>query len=234
MSSILFNIIKGFVYGSFSIIPGLSGGVIASFFGDYQNILDIIMSRKIFLKNIVYLLSIFSGFFIGVVITSRFVMIFYSKCYILFFSFILLVNFVLLAKLFLKVKIKDFTTNISKFFPLILLFSLLIYIVPIFKNGLFFHFLCGIIYSFSKVIPGVSSSAMLINIGFYDDFMYFVSNPILFLRESFFQWTIFLISFFISTYFFLRLLKILIKSYIFDFFLLLIILVNFIALIISF
>ena len=36
------NIIKGVIYGVFSIIPGLSGGVVASYFGDYQKVINII------------------------------------------------------------------------------------------------------------------------------------------------------------------------------------------------
>ncbi len=191
------NIIKGVIYGVFSICPGLSGGMLALKLGDYYRIISIINNKKYSKKEIFYLSSILIGFIIGSILFSNLINYLYIKYYAFFNIFVLLVTIYLVTNFAFKSKI----TNVELVFLLIL--SIFISIVMSnlklpYINIVLLFILSGFIFSFSKVIPGFSGTSIFINIGFYKYLLNFFSNPLIFF-DNIFLWSLFMLVFLIST-----------------------------------
>ena len=71
--------LRGILYGILSIIPGLSGGVVAYKFGDYDNCLLIINNKDFNFKNLLYLCVLLVSFILGSSFCSRIILdLFYS------------------------------------------------------------------------------------------------------------------------------------------------------------
>ena len=185
------NIIKGVIYGIFSICPGLSGGMLALKLGDYNRIISIISNKKYSKKEIFYLSSILIGFIIGSILFSNLINYLYIKYYIFFNIFVLLVTIYLVINFVFKSKI----TNVELIFLLILsiFIGLLMCNLKLPNlNMVVLFIISGFIFSFSKVIPGFSGTSIFINIGFYKYLLNFFSNPLIFFDNLFIL--IFLIS----------------------------------------
>ena len=93
---------KGFIYGLFSITPGLSGGALALHYGDYSKCIQIINDKDFSFDNIKYLLLILIGFVIGSSLCSRLVFKLYISFISLFKILIFTINVFLLSKLSVK------------------------------------------------------------------------------------------------------------------------------------
>ena len=160
------NIIKGVIYGVFSICPGLSGGMLALKLGDYYRIISIINNKKYSKKEIFYLSSILIGFIIGSILFSNLINYLYIKYYTFFNIFVLLVTIYLVTNFAFKSKI----TNVELVFLLILSIFIGLFMCNLKLpniNLIILFIISGFIFSFSKVIPGFSGTSLFINIGFY-------------------------------------------------------------------
>ena len=74
------SIFKGIVLGAGAILPGISSGVLCVIFGIYEKLLDsILYFFKDVKKNFKFLLPIFIGVFVGVLIFSNFLQYFLLK-----------------------------------------------------------------------------------------------------------------------------------------------------------
>lgn len=188
MMNILF---KGFIYGLFSIIPGLSGGALALHYGDYSKCIQIINDKDFSFDNVKYLLLILIGFIIGSSLCSRLVFKLYISFISLFKILIFTINMFLLSKLSVK---EDKKMLVIIVLSTIIIFFLLYNTNLSFKlDNILLYSLCGIIFSFSKVVPGFSSTSILINLSFYDKLLLFFSNPFKELLCNFPLWTLFII-----------------------------------------
>lgn len=198
----MINFIKGILYGISSIMPGLSGSIVASYFGDYQNILTIISNKYYDIKNIKYLLLVFTGIIIGIIAGSKLLLIIYNNLYAFFKLLVVLINILILLKYRKYIKV-----NLYK---IICYFLVILVIFIIFKNvNLDYvsnYLYAPVLYSFGKIFPGVSSTSLLIMANYYDDLLMFFSNPIYILSVSFFKWFIFWFIFMLSSYLFLKVL----------------------------
>ena len=68
----MINFFKGIVVGIGGISPGLSGSVLLVIFGLYQKTVDAIGSIfKNFKKNLLYLIPLFMGMGVGVILFSK-------------------------------------------------------------------------------------------------------------------------------------------------------------------
>ena len=198
MTNIFLDLFKGFIYGIFSITPGLSGGALAFKLGDYNKCINIINKRDINISNILYLAVLFIGFMIGSIIFSRVIL----KIYYMFKLHLKLLVIIVNLKI-----LKDLIKNIdNKKKLLIKCFLLTIFLLFVFRNfnyninanTLFIYLLCGIIFSISKIIPGLSATPIFININFYDNLLLFFANPIKAYLGNIFYWNIFIIAFIIT------------------------------------
>ena len=191
MKYFLLNYIKGILYGVFSVIPGLSGGILASNFGDYEQIIKIISNRDLSTYNVKYIFSILCGILSGISFMSRFILIFYQNFNFLFLIFILLFN----VYVILKFHYKNNLNLLILFIVIIACFIIVFFVsrmtISIYMTSNCFQiFLYSLIFASSKILPGISSTSILINMKFYEQIMSFFSKPIdSFASAPFFWWT---------------------------------------------
>lgn len=198
------NFIKGIIYGIFSITPGLSGGLLAIKLGDYNRIINIISNKEYKKNNILYLFKIIIGFIVGTIIFSNIIHYFYIRFTYLFEVIIILLSIYLLISFIVKIKLSFLRINIIFIISLIIYFILInINFTLININLLFLFFISGVIFSFSKIIPGLSGTTILINIGFYKYLLKFFSNPFT-MFSNITLWFIFWLTFIISSLFIIK------------------------------
>lgn len=190
MKTYLFNFFKGVLYGVFSISPGLSGGVLATYLGDYDKLILIYDEKKITKDNLLFILFILFGFIIGIVISSKVVLDMYNKYYSIFKSIIFFISIWILHNMIKLYSLKKQ--------GLIITSSVILYIfiknfnIPIFYNNTRLKYVFGaVIYSFGKIIPGISSTTLLINFGMYERVLLFFSDPICEFVHNITSWFLF-------------------------------------------
>jgi len=199
MKMLIIDILKGFLYGVFSISPGLSGGFLAIYFGDYEKCLDIFTLKKVDKSSFIYLFNILFGFIVGVILFSNIITFLYDKYINSFKFYVLIINIILILYMMKKYSLIQ---NIKIMLISVILLTLLnnFYILNISGlSGSRLYCISGVIYSITKIIPGISSTTLLINMGFYDNLMSLFSNPLLAIKQELLLWTIFVTSFFIAS-----------------------------------
>lgn len=182
----LSNFIKGIFIGSGAILPGISSGVICMVVGLYEKLLDSVLNFFKDLKgNLKFLFPIASGGIIGIILFSN--IIFYCFNTIpcqtkSLFIGLLLGSIYILAKSNLKDNI-DNKNNRSKYIAFFICFFIgigLIYLENIidFSNeyvinnfSTLFLLLSGFLMSMGIVIPGVSSTVILMILGVYSTYL---------------------------------------------------------------
>ena len=191
------NLIKGIVYGMFSVCPGLSGGVLAIKLGDYNKIINVLSNKVFNTSNLSYLFNILIGFILGTIIFSNIINHIYSIYYSFFNIVVLLISIYLLTSIIVNSKMKSL--NILMLIIIAIFIACVLTFFPDIRlKGKFLYLISGFIFSFSKLIPGLSSSAILINIGFYKYLLQFFSNPLI-IFNNFCSWSIFWVSFTLSS-----------------------------------
>lgn len=181
-----FNIIKGIFIGAGAIVPGLSSGVLCVIFGIYEKLLDAVLNFfKDIKQNIKFLFPIALGVGIGVLLFSN------GLNYALYAFPIqtksIFIGLILgtIPSLIKEVNEKD------PFRPqnvVYLLIALAIGIVTvILENQMtiisnveeinsFYLILCGVIMSLGIIVPGVSSTIILMLLGVYSIYLQSVAN----------------------------------------------------------
>ena len=186
----LINILHGALMGLAFIVPGISGGALAVIFKFYDKLIDAISNLfKKFKESFLYLLPIVIG-----VVLSVAILIYPLKLafeYILFTIIALFAGFILGSMPGLFDNVKQ-----SKFKPLYILIFATPFIISVglgvlsvilkfdiaepfttFPWWLYLVMLpIGFILSLTVVIPGVSGSAFLITIGFYNPIINMITN----------------------------------------------------------
>lgn len=186
----VFNFIKGIFIGSGAIVPGISSGVICMVVGLYEKLLDSILNFFKDIKgNFKFLFPIVSGAIVGIILFSN--IIFYCFNTIpcqtkSLFIGLLLGSIYILAQSNLEIEnsIKNKKSkNISFFFCLLIGISLIIlennisfsteYMPNEFSAS--FLILSGLLMSIGIVVPGVSSTVILMLLGVYSTYLSAVS-----------------------------------------------------------
>ena len=177
----LCNFIKGIFIGLGAILPGISSGVICIVLGLYEKLLNSVLNFfKDIKNNIKFLLPIASGTIIGIVLFSKVILYCFNtipcQTKSLFIGF-LLGSIYILSKSVNSNKNKS--NNIS-FFICFLIGLVLIYLENIFNisgqyinnqfNALFLV-LSGFLMSAGIIIPGVSSTIILMLLGLYSTYL---------------------------------------------------------------
>ena len=196
---IILNILKGVIYGGFSILPGLSGSMLAAYFGDYNKIIDIFVEKKLNKENILYITFIFIGFILGIVCLSKILLYLFDNFKLMFKYIIFILNLIILIFILFKNNIK--IIKLLKYITLSLLFIIVINNINIdlSNNTYFFIFFVSFLYSAGKLIPGISCTTLMINLNVYDVILGFFSNPIKFFFNDVIVWMLFWIMFVISS-----------------------------------
>lgn len=184
------NFIKGIFIGAGAILPGISSGVICMVVGLYEKLLDSVLSFfKDIKKNIHFLFPISCGGILGMILFSNLI----SYCFNTIpcqtkslFIGLLLGSLSILAQSNLKNE-NDSKNNLSEslsFFICFLIGISLIYLESItrfsteytpneFSSS--FLMLSGFLMSIGIVVPGVSSTVILMLLGVYSTYLSAVS-----------------------------------------------------------
>lgn len=184
MSS-LFGFLKGILIGAGAILPGISSGVLCVVFGIYDKLVDSVINFfKDWRKNLIFLLPIIAGGFAGVLTFSK-LLIFLFDEYLLptkfaFIGLILGSTPILLKKANTDgVKIKNLLFFFITFTLSIILIiaekNIGLHDMQSYENSFLLLILAGFCMSAGVVIPGVSSTAILMMFGVYTTYLTSIS-----------------------------------------------------------
>lgn len=176
----LVGIIKGIFIGAGAIIPGVSSGVICVIFGIYEKLLDSVLNIfKNFKDSIKYLLPILLGGLIGMVIFGKILNY-------LLYTYPMQINFLFIGLIIGSIpSLLKQTEQKGKFkfhYIIYLLIALTIGIVMVIlernipvtdKTEFSFTFLsfAGMCMSIGVIVPGVSSTIILMLLGVYSAYL---------------------------------------------------------------
>lgn len=205
-------LIKSILVGICAVMPGVSGSIIMISFGLYDRLINIISNHRI-KENIFFLITLILGIIIGIYLAS------FSLIYLLHLKEILFYIFIGIISSeipFIIKKIND--RGKFRFIPFLLSFiiSLLLDLINkknyISNYSFFRYFIGGILFSFGKVFPGVSSSFFLLCLGIYDKIIILILNPFL-IFKSFLIYFPFLLGSIIGLIIFAKLIGYLMNNY---------------------
>ena len=169
------NFLKGIIVGIGGIAPGLSGSVLLVIFGLYQKTVNAIGTLfKDFKKNILFLIPLFLGFGVGVIIFIKIVDYFLNN-FEMYTRFAFLGLVIGTIPLFYKeVKKEGFD---KKYYILIIAaaicgFSLFFvnkdFFPQVTNPNLFQSVILGVAVAGSSIVPGVDSAVILSSLGLYE------------------------------------------------------------------
>ena len=176
---------KGLIIGMGQIIPGVSGGMLSISLGLYDKCIDIISNIfKDFKKNILFLLPIFLGIITSILLISKLI-----KISLLFYYVPTMFLFIGLILGALKNTLKNININNNKKYIIItiLISIILISLLFIKKETINYNInlniktfiiliLVGFIYAFATVVPGISATALMVMLGYYNLIIDVISN----------------------------------------------------------
>lgn len=184
------NFIKRFLFGiaigSGAILPGISSGVICVIFGVYDKLVHSILNFfSDIKKNFIYLFPILCGTGIGIILFGNLLKkLFYYFPETTSFAFIGLI-LGCIPFLFKKANEKNgFRLSYLLYLILSLAITLLLikienstfYSINSFSPTYFYLIICGFLMSIGVVVPGVSSTAILMLTGIYNTYLSAVST----------------------------------------------------------
>lgn len=174
----------GFIIGLAKIIPGVSGSVMAMSFGVYEDLIECLSNPLVILKNknvLVVLIGIIFAIFLGSGFIAFFLEYYFVQSMSLFIGLMMYglvpivkssihdrytkkdISYALIACFICTslLLVRGVSTNVSYIYDLRLVMSL---------------FLCGILDAFSSIVPGISGTALLMMVGYYDLIINSVTN----------------------------------------------------------
>ncbi len=173
--NLIIDFLKGIVVGVGGIAPGLSGSVMLIILGLYEKTINAIGTFfKNFKKNILFLVPLFMGFGVGVLLFSK-IVDFMLNNYEFQTRYMFLGLVIGTVPLFYKeVRKNGFS---KKFYPVIIISALLGFYLFSFNKNLFpvvenpnliQSILLGVAVAGSSIIPGVDSAVILSALGLYE------------------------------------------------------------------
>ena len=171
----MLNFLKGVIVGIGGIAPGLSGSVLLVILGLYQKTITAIGTLfKNFKKNLLFLIPLFAGFGVGIILFSKAVdfLLEHFEMYTRFAFFGLVLGTVPLV--YKEVKKEGFG---KKYYILIVLSAAAGLCLFYFNKGLFptvtnpnllQSMLLGVAVAGSSIVPGVDSAVILSSLGLYE------------------------------------------------------------------
>lgn len=181
--------IEGFIIGLGKIIPGVSGSVLAICFGVYEHIIESMSSFKLFVKNKTFILTIGTGILFAILIGSGIIKFFLVNYYLKTLVFFIGMMIPGILPIIKNISNKDIT--LKRIMACSFLFIILFLVnVLNFQSGdvvsesevhkFISLILCGFLDAGSTIIPGISGSAILMLLGYYEIIITSLSNLITF------------------------------------------------------
>lgn len=177
MKSVLKNFLYGLTIGSSMLVPGVSGGTTAIILGIYDRLISAVGNIfNDFKRSIIFLVQILFGGIVGVIVFSELILWLVEKWELpmmYFFTGAILGSIPMLVKKS-EVKIKNLYNVLFAFvgIGLMIIVGLLpknnLTVVPNDFNGALMLILSGIIIAVALVLPGISTSHILLVLGMYE------------------------------------------------------------------
>ena len=166
------NFFKGFVVGIGKIIPGVSGAMLAISMGIYDKSIDYICNfRNNKKESIKYLFPIGLGLILSIIFFSNVISLLLDKFYFVTMFFFIGLIIGGLPSIVDKVDKKEYFISVISFVSLFGISILGIDNVYVIGGGIrdfIVFFLSGIVEAIGTVVPGISSSALLMVMGTYN------------------------------------------------------------------
>ena len=180
------NIIKGIFIGAGAIVPGVSSGVLCVIFGIYEKILDAVLNFfKDIKRNIKFLFPIALGVGIGVLLFSNMLNYLLYEFPVQTKSIFIGLIIGTIPSLIKEVNEKETFQPQNVIYLLIALAIGILTVVlenkiNVFTNidnmSIMYLVMCGAIMSIGIVVPGVSSTIILMLLGVYSVYLQSVAN----------------------------------------------------------
>lgn len=180
------NIIKGIFIGAGAIVPGLSSGVLCVIFGIYEKLLDAVLNFfKDIKQNIKFLFPIALGVGIGVLLFSNGInyalYAFPIQTKSIFIGLILgtipsLIKEVNEKESFRPQNVVYLLIALAIGIVTVILENQMTIISNVEEINSFYLILCGVIMSLGIIVPGVSSTIILMLLGVYSIYLQSVAN----------------------------------------------------------
>ena len=177
MSNIVL-IIKGLIIGLAKVMPGVSGAILAISMGVYDKGINAITRFFDNIKeNIKFLFFIGIGIIIAIILGSNIVYFLLNNYYVITMLFFMGLIFGSTPKIISKVdkSIKGIMISFIIFIIITLLTNLNINNNSV-SNSIIIYLISGLIDAFGMVVPGISSTALLMVIGTYNNIIYSLSS----------------------------------------------------------
>lgn len=176
----MLNFFKGFIIGIGKIIPGVSGAMLAAIMGVYDKALYYICNfRKNIKESIKYLSPIAAGILLSIILFSKVISICLDKYYVITMFFFIGLVIGGLPFIINKINKKDYSITIISFsiFFFLSIFNINNNYTP--QNNfidIIIYILSGLLEAIGTIVPGVSSAALLMIVGTYDQIVYSIGN----------------------------------------------------------
>lgn len=181
-SKALLRVIEGAIVGVGAILPGVSGGVLCVSFGMYEPMMELLTEpKKALKKNYKMFIPFLLGWAIGFVLLARVMEMFFSfapdVAIMLFFGLVCGTLPELFKKSELSKKNFSWTPFVISLAASYILFHLLESEGSLSVPANFASFIfCGFMWGISLIVPGLSSSTVLIYLGLYVPLTEGISN----------------------------------------------------------
>ncbi|MBQ8192661.1 MAG: DUF368 domain-containing protein [Bacilli bacterium] len=166
------NFFKGFVIGVGKIIPGVSGAILAIIMGIYDKSIYYLSNfSKNKKESIKYLFPIAIGVLLAIILFSKIIDYALDKYYLITMLFFVGLIMGGLPFTFKKVNRNDYFITIIAFLFFFIISVTNINNNYIIKNGffdLFIFMISGVVEAIGTVVPGISSTALLLIMGTYN------------------------------------------------------------------
>jgi len=178
--------LSGFIIGLGKIMPGVSGSVIAICLGLYERLISCFSSIKNLKRDFPFFINISLGIILAIILGSRVIKLALDASFIYTISLFIGLMLPGLIPLFKEVNNRNLTPKIT-FIGVLVFFGLVLFNTFTFKGaninttGSLYNFfsliLCGILDAAATIIPGISGSALLLLVGYYDMIISSLGNP---------------------------------------------------------
>lgn len=184
------NIIYGLLLGIAFIIPGISGGVVATILGIYDELIYKLNSFfSDFKNNLIYISSLSIGIITSILLFSKIILYLFNNHY-LFISY-LFIGLILGTISGIIKEINNKTNKkINMYWLLIsIVIGIMLFCVQnsfISNNGninTIIMIIAGFLYACGKIIPGISGASLLMILGIYEYLLKIISNPLLIFKN---------------------------------------------------
>ena len=181
----ILNIFKGILIGAGAILPGISSGVICVIMGIYEKLLDSVLNFfKDIKNNVKYLFPIVLGGIIGIILFSNLLNYFFYQFPIQTKSIFIGLIIGTIPELIKEVNKKEKYNRKNIIYMIVamiigvgtVILENRLHISELGDVNFIYIIICGIIMSLGIVVPGVSSTIILMLLGIYSLYLQSVAN----------------------------------------------------------